>query len=61
MRLLWFLNGIPVLVFLLLGILILLGVLWLVIEFLPYIITAIVILIVILVLVYFLRRIFSRG
>lgn len=61
MRLLWFLNGIPVLVFLLLGTLILLGILWLIIEFLPYVIIAIVILIVILVLVYFLWMLFSRG
>ena len=59
MRLLWFLNGIPVLVFLLLGTLILLGILWLIIEFLPYVIIAIVILIVILVLVYFLWMLFS--
>ena len=59
MRLVWFLNGIPVLVFLLLGTLILLGILWLIIEFLPYVIIAIVILIVILVLVYFLWMLFS--
>ena len=56
----WFLSGIPALVFLLLVILILLGILWLIVKFLPYIIIAVVILILVLVLVYFLWRIFTK-
>jgi len=55
----WFLSGIPALVYLLLSILVLLGIVWLIIRLLPYIIISLGILILVLVLVYFLWRVFS--
>jgi len=51
-------SGIPALVFILLSILILLGIVWLIIRLLPYIIITLGLLILVLVLVHFLWRVF---
>jgi len=56
MRLTWFLSGIPALVSVLLGILVLLCVVWFIIKFLPYIILIIAAIIIVLLVLHFLLR-----
>jgi hypothetical protein len=56
----WFLSEIPALVATLLSILILLGIVWLIIRLLPYIILSLGILILALVVLYFIWRVFRR-